>query len=104
LNIDFVNRNLHLASMVNYGGNTGNTIQVDFYDKSRQIYDAKNVGISTLILEESMRKKFEALFDESNATTQTLLPLNDDNGKLRDEIVIWLNALKQTVVQTAPEA
>ena len=40
LTCDPKNRNIHLESIIEYGGKTGNTLQAGYMDKSRQTYDA----------------------------------------------------------------
>lgn len=96
LNVDptLGNRSQHLSSIFEYAGKTGNRLKMNYFDESRQTYDASKVGISTLSVKEKLRKKLlELVKDATSKDLQTLLPLFDDNGQLKDDISVWLNAL-----------
>jgi len=97
LNVDPKNRNMHLVSIVDYAGKTGNTLQSLYFDKSKQTYDADHVGISSLVAEEKIRKQIQELIQQALVERNpTLIPLNDDNGQLRDEIARWLKGLGES--------
>lgn len=97
LNIDPKNRNPHMQSIVEYSGNTGNTFQACYMDNNKQTYNAENVGISMLVADEKLRKTLELMVKETLAEGKTpRLPLDDDNGQLRDAIAIWLRGLGES--------
>lgn len=94
LNCDPKNRNRHLESIIEYGGKTGNKVQACYMDKTKQTYDAEHVGISTLVAEEKIRKCVKQMVKETLAEGGTpRLPLDDDNGKFKDDLAVWLRAL-----------
>lgn len=96
LNCDPKNRNKHLESIIEYGGKTGNKVQSGYMDNSKQTYDADHVGISTLVAEEKLRKCIQQMVKEILVEGGTpLLPLDDDNGQLRDALAVWLRALNE---------
>ena len=96
LNCDPKKRNRHLESIIEYGGKTGNKVQSCYMDKSKQTYDADHVGISTLVAEEKIRKCVKQMVQEALVEGAIgRLPLDDDNGKFRDVLAVWLRALNE---------
>lgn len=94
LNVDTKNMSPHLESIIKYAGNTGNTLVSAYSDNSRQEFDAKNVGISTLVVDEPMRKKIMAMVEETVADKmQATLIQPEDNGGFRDELAVWLRGI-----------
>lgn len=86
--------NRHIASLIEYGGKTGNKQEHTFMDGTKMTYNADRLGISVLqawgkllsILirlqeEHTERQRMGLLFDESLTDT------------LRDELAKWLNGL-----------
>lgn len=94
LNVDTKNMSPHLNSIISYAGKTGNTLVSAYSDNSRQEFDAKNLGISTLVAEESMRKKIMAMVEEAVADkVSSFLSLARDNGDFRDVLARWLRGI-----------
>lgn len=95
LNCDPRKRNLHLESIIEYGGKTGNKVQSCYMDKTKQTYDADHVGISTLVTGEKIRKRVQQMVKETLVEgASPRLPLDDDNGQLRNALAVWLKALE----------
>lgn len=89
------NRNPHLASIIEYGGDTGNKQVHEFMDNSKKSYDAKEVGISTMIATSKLENELKMILKEAIEKDGKLDLENTDYGNLRDDLAVWLNALKR---------
>ncbi len=89
------NRDADLVSIFEYGGHTGNTIEVNWFDNSKQTYNASKVGISTLVTTDSIQKKLGLLMEEARKQKYglTKMDIDDDNGQFKDELSLWLKGL-----------
>lgn len=104
LNINPKERNPHMESIVTYAGKTGNKLQSVYFDKTRQDYDAEHVGISSLVAEETVRKQIVDMVQEALVNKDpVMIPLNDDQGALRDKIAVWLNGLNNRETMTGTD-
>ena len=89
-------RNPHIASLIEYDGNTGNKQVHTFMDNSKAKFDAKEVGISTLTADKKLEKLLEQLKNEYAGNQQQQMLFFDSNSDmLRNSIAIWLNALNR---------
>lgn len=89
------NRNPHLASIIEYGGDTGNKQIHTFMDNSKKTYDAKQVGISTILAINKLESQLKRLKQEAVTRGDKLdLDLTDFDN-LRDDLAVWLNALNR---------
>ena len=91
-------RNPHIASIIEYDGNTGNKQVHTFMDNSKATFDAKEVGISTLTAEGKLKDLLKLLQDrhaEQQQQQQQLLFNDFDNDIIRNAITTWLNALNR---------
>lgn len=90
-------RNPHIASIIEYDGNTGNKQVHTFMDNSKVSFDAKEVGISTLTADRKLEELLRQLQDEyeGNQQQQQTLFHDFDNDKIRNAIATWLNALNR---------
>lgn len=95
LNCDPKNKNRHMESIIDYAGRTGNKLLACYMDGGKQPYDADHVGISTLVVEESLRKTISQMVKENLVEAAQYKLLNDDNGALRDKLSVWMRALNE---------
>lgn len=97
------NRNPHLASIIEYGGDTGNKQIHTFMDNSKKSYDAKEVGISTMIATNKLEEQLKQLIKEAVEKEGKLDFDLTDFDNLRDDLAVWLNALKRRKTGTEDE-
>lgn len=88
-------RDADLVSIFEYGGHTGNTVEVSWFDHSKQVYNASKVGVSTLVTTDSIQKKLAYLLEEVRKEKygNRKMDIDDDNGQFKDELSLWLKGL-----------
>lgn len=88
------NRNPDIASIVEYGGKTGNKQEHTFMDGTKMTYNADRLGISILQVANKLLSILTRL-QEEHAQRQQITSLFDEplTDTLRDELAKWLNGL-----------
>ena len=93
LNCDPKKRNPHMESIIDYSGRTGNKLLSCYMDGDKQPFNAENVGISTLVADEKIRKNIQRMVRENLVEAAQYQLLNDDNGEFGDALAVWIKAL-----------
>ena len=86
-------RNPDIASIVEYGGKTGNKQEHTFMDGTKMTYNADRLGVSVLQALGKLLAILTRLQEEHTQRQQTSLFDEPLTATLRDELAKWLNGL-----------
>ena len=86
-------RNPDIASIVEYGGKTGNKQEHTFMDGTKRTYNADRLGVSVLQALGKLLSILIRLQEEHTQRQQTSLFDEPLTATLRDELAKWLNGL-----------